>query len=201
MKSLTRRSYKLFTTIPAVTRTAPTTRRPLSADRSAATFVAIDFETADYGRDSACAVGLVRVEKGRIVERRYQLLRPPRSDFRFSEFHGITWEMVVNEPTFERAWPQLREIMTGAEFVAAHNAGFDRNVLYACCDVAELARPKQPFLCTVRIARQSLGIRPSNLAHVCRTLEIPLNHHHALSDAEACARIVIEASRRGALAS
>ena len=26
------------------------------------TFVAIDFETADYGRDSACALALVRVE-------------------------------------------------------------------------------------------------------------------------------------------
>ena len=28
------------------------------------TFVAIDFETADYGRDSACALALVRVEAG-----------------------------------------------------------------------------------------------------------------------------------------
>jgi DNA polymerase-3 subunit epsilon len=33
------------------------------------TFVAIDFETADRGLDSACSVGLVRVEGGRIVER------------------------------------------------------------------------------------------------------------------------------------
>ena len=30
------------------------------------TFVAIDFETADYGRDSACALALVRVEAGSI---------------------------------------------------------------------------------------------------------------------------------------
>ena len=33
------------------------------------TFVAIDFETADYGRDSACALALVRVEAGVIVQR------------------------------------------------------------------------------------------------------------------------------------
>ena len=32
-------------------------------------FVAIDFETADAKRDSACAVGLVRVESGRVVYR------------------------------------------------------------------------------------------------------------------------------------
>ena len=32
-------------------------------------FVAIDFETADNGRDSACAVGLVRVENGVITKK------------------------------------------------------------------------------------------------------------------------------------
>ena len=31
------------------------------------TFVALDFETADYGADSACAIGIVRVENLRIV--------------------------------------------------------------------------------------------------------------------------------------
>ena len=41
-------------------------------------FVAIDFETADYGPDSACAVALVRVEGSRIVRRSYFLIRPPR---------------------------------------------------------------------------------------------------------------------------
>ncbi|MEK7383088.1 MAG: hypothetical protein AAB262_07355, partial [Elusimicrobiota bacterium] len=41
-------------------------------------FVAIDFETADTGRDSACSVGLVRVENGTIVQKVVQLIRPPR---------------------------------------------------------------------------------------------------------------------------
>jgi DNA polymerase III epsilon subunit-like protein len=52
--------------------------RPLGA---ALTFVAIDFETADHGPDSACAVGLVRVSGAEIVERKYYLIRPPRSSF------------------------------------------------------------------------------------------------------------------------
>src|SRR5205085_9653487 len=49
----------------------------------AAPFVAIDFETADHGRDSACAVALVRVERGRIVRRETRRIRPPRSRFFF----------------------------------------------------------------------------------------------------------------------
>jgi DNA polymerase-3 subunit epsilon len=158
-----------------------------------ANFVAIDFETADYGPDSACAVGLVRVESGKIVERRYQLLKPPRRDFHFTYIHGISWAMVARQPAFAKVWPELRTLLNDAEFIAAHNAGFDRNVLYACCDAAELERPEHPFVCTVRLARRSWGIRPTNLSNVCRVLSIPLQHHFALSDAEACAKIVLEA--------
>ena len=39
-------------------------------------FVALDFETADNGRDSACAIGLVRVSGGEIVKRTYYLIKP-----------------------------------------------------------------------------------------------------------------------------
>jgi len=53
-------------------------------------FVAIDFETADHGADSACAVGLVRVRDGRIAEQVTQLIRPPRQQFAFTWVHGIT---------------------------------------------------------------------------------------------------------------
>lgn len=160
-----------------------------------ANFVAIDFETADYGPDSACAVGLVRVESGKIVEHRYQLLKPPRSHFHFTYIHGISWHMVAHQPTFKQVWPELRTLLEKAEFIAAHNAGFDKSVLNACCDAAGLERPKHPYVCTVRLARQSWGIRPTNLSNVCRTLSIPLQHHFALSDAEACARIVLESER------
>jgi len=40
-------------------------RLPLSLPPADRPFVAIDFETADHGADSACAVGLARVEGGR----------------------------------------------------------------------------------------------------------------------------------------
>ncbi len=42
------------------------------------TFVAIDFETADYGRHSACALALVRVAAGVIVQRAIHYIRPPQ---------------------------------------------------------------------------------------------------------------------------
>ena len=161
-------------------------------------FVAIDFETADQGPDSACAVGLVRVEGGRIVVRERHLLRPPRDYFLFTYIHGISWKDVAGKPTFREAWPNIRRMFEGAEFLAAHNSGFDSRVLESCCQAAGLEAPSLPFVCTVKLARRTWGIRPTKLPDVCRFLGIKLNHHEPLSDAEACAKIVLAAMEEGA---
>ena len=59
------------------------------------------------------------------------------------------------------------------------------------------AVPEVPFVCTVQVARKKWGLKPNDLASVCRRLGIGLIHHNALSDAEACARIVIAAGATG----
>ena len=48
----------------------------------------------------------------------------------------------------------------------------------------------------IRLAREAWGVYPTKLPDVCRYLGIPLRHHDAASDAEACARIVIAAEAR-----
>jgi DNA polymerase-3 subunit epsilon len=157
-------------------------------------FVAIDFETADHGADSACAVGLIRVENLKIVTRESVLIRPPRDRVLFTYVHGITWHMVRTAPVFKDVWTKLSPVLDGATFLAAHNAPFDRGVLRACCTAAGLAVPALPFVCTVQVARRTWALKPANLPAVCRRLGIGLIHHNAGSDAEACARIVIAAA-------
>ncbi|HEY2784036.1 MAG TPA: exonuclease domain-containing protein [Fimbriiglobus sp.] len=156
-------------------------------------FVAIDFETADYGRDSACALAVVVVDGLDVVEQRYALIRPPRSHIHFSYLHKITWAHVADKPVFGETWPTLLPLFEGAEFVAAHNASFDKGVLAECCRRSGHPPLALPFRCTVALARKTWGIRPANLPSVCRHLGIPLDHHHAASDALACAKIVIAA--------
>ena len=85
-------------------------REPYASLRSRRpTYAAIDFETADYGRDSACAVAVVRVEGLVIVDRAYYFIRPPRRQFVFSYLHGISWSDVVDAPTFRQLWPSLQK--------------------------------------------------------------------------------------------
>ncbi len=157
-------------------------------------FVALDFETADHGPDSACAIGVVRVEAGKVIHREGILIRPPRPRILFTRVHGITWPMVAAAPAFADVWPRLLPLLDGAAFLAAHNSGFDKRVLHACCAAAGLPPPPLPFVCTVQLSRKKWGLKPNDLPSVCRRLGIGLLHHDAASDAEACARIVIAAA-------
>ena len=156
-------------------------------------FVAIDFETADNGRDSACAVALVRVEGDEIVRRVAWLIRTPRQRFLHTGVHGITWAMVANQPTFRDLWPRLAPVLDGVAYMVAHNAPFDRGVLHACCEAAGHAPPALDFECTVQMARRLWNPPHARLPYLCEKFGIPLKHHDAASDAEACARLVLVA--------
>src|SRR5882724_4518212 len=137
---------------------------------AALTFVAIDFETADHAPDSACAVGFVRVSGATVVKRKYYLIRPPRSSFFFTPVHGITWEHVQGQPSFEALWPRIRNLFLGTDFIASHSVSFDRRVLESCCRVAKIPPPKIPYVCTLKLARRVWDIRPASLSNVCRYL-------------------------------
>lgn len=153
-------------------------------------FVAIDFETANRDPHSACAIGLVRVEAGKIVSQRYSLICPPTQHFEFTHIHQLAWSDVCQAPSWLELWPAIQETIAGVDFLAAHHAIFDQEVLASCCAYYQLTSTNLPFLCTVKLARLQWGIYPTKLPNVCQKLGIELQHHQALSDAQACARIV-----------
>ena len=160
-------------------------------------YAALDFETADYGRDSACALSVTIVDKDNIVDTWTSLIRPPRRDFCFTYLHGISWNDVKSKPGFGVLWAEVEKRLAGIDFIAAHNASFDRSVLHACCQMASLEPVKVPFVCTVKVARTIWNLFPTKLSDVCRHLQIPLKHHDAASDAHACARILLAALKKG----
>ena len=155
------------------------------------TGIALDFETSGYAADSACAVGMARLEEGRVVDRFYALIRPPSSVIRFTEVHGLTWPMLKDAPTFAQLWPELAAFLEGAEWFVAHNASFDRRVLIGCCRAVGITEPRLPFYCTLKGSRPCPPLSSHRLSSVCAHFQIPLQHHHAGSDAEACAEIYL----------
>lgn len=160
-------------------------------------FAAIDFETANFKRYSACSVSIVVVKNNKIENQSTYLIRPPDRTFEFTHIHGIQWEDVADKPSFDQLWPDISDKLRGIKFVAAHNAPFDRSVLSSCCAHYRLVAPSIPFICTVKLARNAWNIFPTKLPDVCNVLGISLNHHDAASDALACAHIVLRAINDG----
>lgn len=156
-------------------------------------FVAIDFETGDEKRDSACSVAIVRVEGVQIVESRVSLIKPPqRMDRRNIEVHGLRDADVARAGTFADVWPAFAPMLAGAGVIVAHNVPFDRSVLRACCEAAGLPVPSHPWADTVTLAkakwREWMGYK---LDQCCQRLGIALAHHEAQSDAEAAAELYL----------
>lgn len=162
-------------------------------------FTAIDFETANGRRGSACAVGLIKVRDGQIVDSASTLLRPIDGGG-FNGFnigiHGIRPADVVGAPTWAEYYSQLQDFV-GTDALVAHNAPFDRSVWNGCCQLAGIAEPTPDFYCTVRLARRYLDLPSAKLPLVVQALQLPtFKHHDATADAQACAQIAIELGSR-----
>jgi DNA polymerase-3 subunit epsilon len=146
-------------------------------------FTAIDFETAQGKRWSICQIGLVRVENGQIVHQSATLIKPPENLYFGvnSQIHGISARHTQTAPLFRQVWPELRTFIEG-QTVVAHNGAFDFSCLSQVLDYYRLPKPAYQQQCTYRIFGKGL-------AECCREHAIELKHHHALSDALACARL------------
>jgi len=154
-------------------------------------FIAIDFETANNERNSACALGIVVVENLIITDQYSTLIKPPTSYFTFTNIHGITWQDVQDQPSFKELWPKIKNYLRDIDFVVAHNITFDKAVLEACCYYYNIQIPELKYECTCQLSRNRLKLSSNALDSVSNYYGIELDHHNALSDTLACAKIMI----------
>jgi DNA polymerase-3 subunit epsilon len=159
-------------------------------------FLAIDFETANHKRSSACSIGLVLVEDLRVIKQLSFLIRPPTTDFFFTSYHGISWDDVKDELTFDKVWDQVAPLFKNSKVVIAHNVSFDQSVLFATLDLYKIERPVLNFSCTLKESRKRIISDNYKLDTIAKKLGIQLKHHNALSDALACAKIMIYLSEK-----
>ncbi|HEY1823416.1 MAG TPA: 3'-5' exonuclease [Trebonia sp.] len=163
-------------------------------------FTAIDFETANPKRASACAVGLARVRDGEIVDLTGTLIQPPAQYGEFSGFntkvHGITAAMVANAPTWRRVAAWIGGYV-GDDLLVAHNAGFDMSVLRQACAAERLPVPGNDYLCTLALARRACQLASYRLPDVAAEFGVRLTaHHEASADANCAAQVAVAMARR-----
>lgn len=163
-------------------------------------FLAVDFETANHHRSSACSIGLAKVENSTIVETRHYYIKPVPNFFApiNVSIHGITAELTDDAPTFQELWEKELKDYIGASPLVAHNAPFDKSVFNALGDFYNIHFHPASFFCSCKLARhycpELLNYR---LDSVCDHLGIDLsNHHDAECDAVASAKILLTISAK-----
>jgi len=165
-------------------------------------FIAIDFETANNKRNSACSVGYAIVKSGQIVDTGYSLLSPQTgSDFSLTWVHGINYIDTIGAPS----WGQFMNHFTEQQKLhglpdsplIAHNSPFDKSVWNACHEHDNMVISNNEFYDTLKLSKAVLQLESYKLPHVAKALGINgFNHHNAADDSIACAQIVIEISKR-----
>lgn len=154
-------------------------------------FTAIDFETATGHHP--CSVGIVTVQNGIIVDEFVSLIKPPNNEYNpFTiRVHGIYPKDTINAKSFFQIYPEIEKRLKN-RVVVAHNESFDRNVLMKTMLLHGLnyedLNIASKWECTVKIYKAK-GFKPTKLSDCCREMNIQLNHHEALSDARACAKL------------
>ena len=159
--------------------------------------IAIDFETANEERGSACSVGLAWIDGGQVVRIEERLIRP--KNMRFSSFniaiHGIRPEHVEDAAEFPEVMDEFADDFAGATMIA-HNAAFDFSVWRASLDGYGLSYPSFSYLCSVKMAQKVWPHLPSHKLNILAGhLGLRFVHHNAAEDAAVCAAASIAMAR------
>jgi len=156
-------------------------------------FVAFDFETAD--KYFACQLGIIVVEKGKIVEEKCFLIQPPNNKYnnRNISIHGISSEHTKSSPSFKELWPLIMHYFEHRVIVYhGNNNDFDLLVLESELERNNIEMPKclamrNTFHCFDNETKSK------RLDYLCKIFNIEMEmHHNALSDARCCAKLFLK---------
>ncbi len=166
-------------------------------------FIAIDFETANPKRVSACALGYAKVQNCKIIETNGYLIKPVGGHAPFqSKIHGIKEEHTYDKPDFGELFPEIQGIFKYP--LVAHSL-FDKQVLNALSDHFNLGLSFE-YTDSSAVAKDKLSdVKNCKLKTLVKYFGLPaFKHHDATEDSIACAKIflkLIENKKEGAFKS
>lgn len=103
--------------------------------------------------------------------------------------------MVKDQPTFPLIWEKIKHYFINSIVVGHNLASADLPVLNKCLDRYGIDKPDIYYMDTLFLSRRYLAPRygiKCNLATLSEFFHIPLNHHNAFSDTEACLEVFLK---------
>lgn len=167
-------------------------------------YIAIDFETANYFKNSACSVGLVRFIDGKETDSCYSLIHPAKMYFIpewTDTIHHISYDDVRDKPYFPEVWDTI--VMpfinkTPNIPLVAHNGNmFDMPVIKDCCCYYGIEVPKLEYFDSLIVARKTWPKLDSHkLTKLGEYFDIEYLAHDALEDSRTCGKIINKAAKK-----
>jgi DNA polymerase-3 subunit epsilon len=159
-------------------------------------FVAIDFETANEKRISACAIGLAFVKNDKFVYTTYHYIKPPDTE-KFNtinvSLHGITQEDVEYMSTFDELWERELKQYFNKQLIIFHNSSMDLSILKQLFELYSIKDYSIKYVDTMRIAANA-GL-PKKLTDLAKHFSIEVEKlHDPEEDAKLCAQVFSELS-------
>ena len=161
-------------------------------------YIAIDFETANYYKNSACSVGLVRFIDGKEIDSVYSLIHPAKMYFipEWTEtIHHISYDDVREKPYFPEVWDTI--VMpfinkTPDVPLVAHNGNmFDMPVIKNCCEYFGMELPKLNYFDSLIIAKETWpDFESHRLTALGEAFKIEYLAHDALEDSITCGQVI-----------
>lgn len=161
-------------------------------------YISIDFETANYYKNSACSVGLVRFVDGIEADSCYSLIRPAKMYFIpewTRDIHGISYNDVRNKPLFNEVWTTIVMPFVNQTpdypFVAHNGDFFDMPVIKECCACYNIPHPKNTFFDSLKVAKKTWpNFSSHKLTYLGEKFGISYKAHDALEDSRTCGKII-----------
>ena len=153
--------------------------------------IAIDFETANQNRISACALGLVFIKNDRIAYQTSFHIKPPETEKFLSrniEIHGITAEDVDYAMTFDELWEYELSKYFNQNLIIFHNASMDLSVLKNLFALYSIKDYEIEYLDTMQLAAKTGN--PKKISELAEKFEIEyIDKHNPEIDAKVCAYV------------
>lgn len=159
-------------------------------------FIALDVETTGLSPRNShriIEIGAVSIDSGRITEEFESLVSVERQiSPEVQRIHGISNEMLLNQPKFEEIFPQLQAFLKDS-IIVAHNARFDLGFLRH--EFGRLSHPlKNRSVCTLQMSRRMYPHLSNHkldtvYRHLFGEIRTDIRWHRALDDARMAARI------------
>lgn len=162
--------------------------------------VAIDLETTGLSPlvDRIIELAAIKVTPEK-VESFSQLINPKVEIPPFTtDIHGITQEMVADQPILEEVLPKYHDFV-GDLPIVAHNAKFDLGFLLFAQHQLGHKLGQNDIYCSVKASRRAFKEMPNHkLGTLAKELDLGLeNHHRALDDTLACLKLFNKTIEKG----